>query len=1046
MNYIKRAFLALVGLLFLLPAADAQYFGRNKARYEKFDFKVLETPHFEMHHYLEDEAARNRLAEWSEKWYEMHQGILHDTIHGKNPLIYYNNHADFQQTNAISGAVSIGTGGVTEALKNRVILPIAMTNQQTDHVIGHEMVHAFQYNMILNGDSTTIKNLGNLPLWMVEGLAEYMSIGRVDAHTSMWMRDAVLNDDVPTLKDLNNYGKYFPYRWGQVFWAFVTGLKGDDIIAPYFEETAKIGLDAATLKVLGMSRENLSELWVSALKNHYGQYIGDNKENFIGKKILSAENAGEMNIAPVISPNGRYVIFLSTKNLFTTDLFLADARNGKIIRTVASQTRDGHIDDFNYIESAGTWSPNSKQFAFVGVKKGRNVLIVKDTESGKTVEEFALAGVPAFSNPAWSPDGKTVAVSGLVDGQHDLYAVNMKTKKVTQLTDDIYSELTPNWSIDGKQIVFATDRNVMRADGKNTPWKFNLATLNAETNEIAVVDVFSGADNMNPVFDNAGNIIFLSNRDGFRNMYRYNPTTGETVQMTDLITGISGITAFAPAISITHSERRNRLTFTHFYDGRYSIYSALAENFESIPAAADSVDMKAATLPRVNKRAPDLVDATLAEIGMQDGISADSLREKDYDPKFKLDYVGGGAGVGVNSGNTFGTRTGAAGGVDMLFSDILGNNQLFTSVALNGELQDFGGAVAYINRDNRVAWGASISHQPRRTAYLADRFYQPSAQEAFGQRLDSLSIYNVRLFQEQVSVFGQLPFSKTLRLEAGGSYSYYRTRVDQTDNFYLGAATGFPQQVAQDRNRIKSDADKRRVSQDLGFNPFLQADLFGLNVALVGDNSYFGVAAPLQGHRFRLGIEQNFNGFTYDENGRNPSYNFATVTADFRKYVYTKPVTFAGRILHTGRYGQGANTFFPEYLGFPWLVRGYNGNDANEILQQNGRTINDLLGSKLLVANFEVRLPFTGPEKLALFKNKFLFSDLNLFADGGLAWSEFSQFDKGENAGFAPRPVFSAGISARVNVFNALIIEPFYAFPLQSNTRGVFGLNFTPGW
>ncbi|MDV7401671.1 hypothetical protein RZS08_60185, partial [Arthrospira platensis SPKY1] len=60
-------------------------------------------------------------------------------------------------------------------------------------------MHAFQYQMILGGDSTSMESLGNLPLWMVEGLAEYMSIGRTDAHTAMWMRDAVLHDDIPTL-------------------------------------------------------------------------------------------------------------------------------------------------------------------------------------------------------------------------------------------------------------------------------------------------------------------------------------------------------------------------------------------------------------------------------------------------------------------------------------------------------------------------------------------------------------------------------------------------------------------------------------------------------------------------------------------------------------------------------------------------------------------------------------------------------------------------------------------------------------------------------
>jgi len=84
-----------------------------------------------------------------------------------------------------------------------------------------------------------------------------------------------------------------------------------------------------------------------------------------------------MNIAPTLSPNGKYVMYLSEKNSFSIELFLANAITGKVIRQIGSTTRDGHLDAFNFIESAGTWSPNSKEFAFVAFKKGENVLIIK---------------------------------------------------------------------------------------------------------------------------------------------------------------------------------------------------------------------------------------------------------------------------------------------------------------------------------------------------------------------------------------------------------------------------------------------------------------------------------------------------------------------------------------------------------------------------------------------------------------------------------------------------------------------------------------------
>ncbi|MEM1215836.1 MAG: basic secretory protein-like protein, partial [Bacteroidota bacterium] len=398
-----RVLFASVLLISMTPSLMAQYFGQNKPNYENFDFEVLQSPNYELYHYLENkEYARQFLAQ-TEEWHAQHQAILGDTLANRNPFILYANHADFQQTDAISGNIGVGVGGVTEALKNRVIMPIAMSNQQTHHVLGHELVHVFQFDMILRGDSTSMRNLSNLPLWLIEGMAEYLSIGSVDAHTAMWMRDAVLHDDFPTLTQLNN-PKYFPYRYGQMFWVFLTGLKGDGIIAPFFEATAKYGFETACRQLLGMGSDNLSDLWKRSVERYYQDMIGGRTEQFVGREIINADNGGRLNIAPEISPNGRYVIFLSERDVFSIDLFLADANTGKIIRKVSSSRRSGQIDDLSYVESSGTWSPNSQEFVHVGVSKGNNVLLVSSVTGGKP-KMYRLEGVPAFSNPTWSPDG-----------------------------------------------------------------------------------------------------------------------------------------------------------------------------------------------------------------------------------------------------------------------------------------------------------------------------------------------------------------------------------------------------------------------------------------------------------------------------------------------------------------------------------------------------------------------------------------------------------------------------------------------------------------
>src|SRR5208283_3630700 len=93
---------------------QAQYFGRNKPSYKLFDYKVYTTPHFEIYYYLKNDSMLKRIGIMSEEWYKIHQVLFRDTFKDFNPIILYNNHTDFQQTNAIAGLIDMGTNGATE--------------------------------------------------------------------------------------------------------------------------------------------------------------------------------------------------------------------------------------------------------------------------------------------------------------------------------------------------------------------------------------------------------------------------------------------------------------------------------------------------------------------------------------------------------------------------------------------------------------------------------------------------------------------------------------------------------------------------------------------------------------------------------------------------------------------------------------------------------------------------------------------------------------------------------------------------------------------
>lgn len=1025
--------IVIVCISFTHPLS-AQYFGRNKPHYKSFDYKLYETPYFSIYHYLENKEALDRIALWSEQWYKMHQKVLRDSFYLKNPILLYNDHADFQQTNAISGEIGVGTGGVTEAFRNRVVFPFTMTNQQTWHVLGHELVHAFQYDLVINGDSSSIKNLQNLPLWMVEGLAEYMSLGRVDPFTAMWMRDAVLHNDVPNFRKLEN-PRYFPYRYGEAFWAVIAGLYGDDAIRSFFYNTAVFGIETASAITFGLTSDQLSERFVNSIKTYYEPFLDDKKEKLIGKELVNKENGGRLNVSPVLSPNGKYIVFLSERDLFSTDLYLADASTGKIIRKVLSTAKEGHLDDLNYLESSGTWSPDSKQFAIVAYKKGSNALVLKDVSNGKTKDEIKFKDVPAIANPAWSPDGKTIVFAGLAQGQTDLYSYDIRSKKLKRLTNDIYSEIQPNFSSDGKTIAYATDRISMTRGRKNGKYTMNIGIMELASGTQRDLDFFYGANNLNPEHDDDGNIYFLSDRDGFRNMYRYELKNDKIYQMTNYLSGISGITEYSPALSV--SRKRDKIVYSYYAKNAFSILTSGQDRFLNKEVAPDDVDMTPGTLPFTNLGQENIVSANL---DAADGYSqlpqeADQyklkFKEKPVQNKFKLDYIGGSTGLGVGTGS-FGTRTGLAGGVQMLFSDLFGNHQIFSNLALNGEIYDFGGQVTYINSKKKIAWGGTLSHIPFQTggiSYRLDtlRFGNNQFAEVLREDLDILRIY-----EDQAAVFAQFPLSTTRRFETSFSTNYQSFRLDRYPTYYDPITFSYIDQGR--RERIPLDQDLINIGGYL----IKRTGYYNASLAYVGDNSYFGMASPMVGYRYRFSVEKYLSG-----------YNFFSTTADFRKYWRLKPVTLAFRGMQHARFGGNSFEFSPILVGNMGFVHGFYYNQLDRIANETGISFEHLSGQKFLMSNFEIRLPFTGPERLAMIKSGYLMSELSAFFDVGVAydhWGQISFTKSGVNDFTFKRGVISTGLAARVNLFGAIIIEPYYAIPLIKGGKGAFGLNLVPGW
>ena len=169
-----------VGASVWRQGASAQYFGRNKVEYVDFDFRILSTEHFAVYYYPREEQAARLAARLAERWYSRFSRLSKHELDRRQPLVLYASQSEFAQTNVVAGILPDTVGGVTESARRRIAMPFAPTCAETNRVLGHEIVHAFQYDIARRHGG----GLGQ-PLWFVEGMAEYLARGAIDDRISL---------------------------------------------------------------------------------------------------------------------------------------------------------------------------------------------------------------------------------------------------------------------------------------------------------------------------------------------------------------------------------------------------------------------------------------------------------------------------------------------------------------------------------------------------------------------------------------------------------------------------------------------------------------------------------------------------------------------------------------------------------------------------------------------------------------------------------------------------------------------------------------------
>lgn len=548
--------------IFCYSSNTAWAFGKNKVITKNFNWKIEHTRHFDVFFY--DNPGLNLLpfaVDYLENAYDKVTKILPDNPKGKFPFFLYNNHNEFEQTNIVD--IGEGTGGVTEAFKNRFLVGNIGSQRYLKYVITHEFTHEIEFEYLFGQSWRSVQVLKIIlyPNWLLEGLAEYTG-GDADATVrEMYVRDAATLHKLLPIDQLYSFNHVLPhqitlaYKESESFIRYLTEEYGQDKLPRILEVYQnKFDPDTVLIEVYGAGMSSLDRKFREYMEDKYAILAnGLSEPDQYGKLLDDKKPYPNFFESAVFSPDGKVIAYISdqrgSKEIYIRSLY--DNKTSRILDLAASIKVEN-------VKTEGTglaFSPDGKFLIFAGERQQKDYLYMMETSNGNIKEIDTHTDTVA--SPSFSRDGKIIFFSGIKNGFRDIYSFDFSNGILLQLTSGHMDEIDVCPSPDGKSIVYAAELETGQGIEYNL-YRMNLATENIETITSSV------GDERYPCFSADGEkLYFTSDEDGINDIYALDLKNNIKERLTKVIGG-----NFQPKVSPDGT----KLLFSSFRNTRRELY------------------------------------------------------------------------------------------------------------------------------------------------------------------------------------------------------------------------------------------------------------------------------------------------------------------------------------------------------------------------------------------------------------------------------------------------------------------------------------------
>jgi len=528
---IRTSLLPWFALLAITPAlgqfynGSQQEFGKNRIQHEEFLWQYYRFDRLETYFYKGGRDLARYVSLSGHKHLKDLEKQLDIALDERVQFVVYNSLSDFRQSNiGITGDEQYNIGGVTRIVGTKVFVYFEGDHARLDQQVRSGVAQVMLDQMMFGGNwREVLKNstLMNLPEWYTKGLVAHVS-GPMDAMQASRLRDGILAGRFDRFNRLEGEDAVL---MGQAIWSYVADVYGQSVIPNILYMTrVSRNVESGFMYVLGVPLKNLA---IDCLGHYKDRFTKEEqmREAVVLEELPIRHRKRTTWSQFKLSPNGRYAAWV-TNELGQYKVFVRDLSEQRTWRIAKGEKKLNRIVDRSYPVLA--WHPGSRALSFAVERKGELYLKTYTLDDRKTSVRpvFMLEKLLSMS---YSPDGQNMVFSAVREGRTDLYLYYLIGNRQEQLTNDQFDDLEPAFTLDGRGILFASDRmddtlrsqpanaDVALVNGHKDIFLYDLAGRSSLVRRLTST---SYADESAPMPLDSMAFTYLGDASGLRDRYR----------------------------------------------------------------------------------------------------------------------------------------------------------------------------------------------------------------------------------------------------------------------------------------------------------------------------------------------------------------------------------------------------------------------------------------------------------------------------------------------------------------------------------------------